>query len=102
MSSGPPTSLSFALIVLDVLHIIRLSPVDSDRLNLSLFLRNPFIKHCPSGKLGQVYTWWHNTYVEAAVPSVPHLSLLLLLFLLWAFDRNSTSNCFRFSSLTLT
>ena len=47
------------------------TPMDFDRLNLSLFLRNPFIKHCPSGKLGQVYTWWHNTYVEATVPSVP-------------------------------
>src|ERR1700730_13669389 len=52
---------------------LRQTPMDFDRLNLLLFLRNPFVKHCPSGKLGQVYTWWHNTYVEAAVPSVPHL-----------------------------
>src|ERR1700730_8402803 len=79
---------------------LRQTPMDFDRLNLLLFLRNPFVKHCPSGKLGQVYTWWHNTYVEAAVPSVPCLLLPLLLFLLQAFDRIPTLNRSYFPSCT--
>src|ERR1700731_3765983 len=74
--------------------------MDSDRLNLLLFLHNPFVKHCPSGKLGQVYTWWHNTYVEAAVPSVPRLPWPLFLFLLRAFDRIPTLNHSYFPSCT--
>src|ERR1700731_2981264 len=76
------------------------TPTDSNGLNLSLFLHNPFIKHCLSGKLGQVYMWWHNTYVEAAVPSVPHLPLPLLLFLLQAFDWILTLNRSYFPSCT--
>src|ERR1700731_5214898 len=36
--------------------------------------------------------WWHNTYVEAAVPSVPHLPLLLSSFLSLDFDQTLTPN----------
>src|ERR1700731_4460634 len=44
--------------------------------------------------------WWHNTYIEAAVPSVPCLPLPLLLFLLQAFDRIPTLNRSYFPSCT--
>src|ERR1700731_4086519 len=64
-------------------------------------LVTPFVRYCLPGKLGQVYMWWHNTYVEATVPSVPHLPLLLLLFLPPDFDQTLTPNCSR-SPLMLT
>src|ERR1700731_1329140 len=76
-------------------------PTISNRLASHPSLVTPFIRYCLPGKLGQVYMWWHNTYIEAVVPYVPHLPLLLLLFLPPDFDQTPTPNCSR-SPLMLT